>query len=422
MTRATRRPSLFQHYRLLFAGVLLFGTLAGCARPPAPPIAGPQTLGVAGRSNANAATAATGSLVVVTWTSATPEGGADVFASTSQDAGRSFSRPIQVNDVAGSVRLAGEQAPRVAASADLIAVVWTARESNVSVVRLATSHDRGQSFGPSRRVHPDGLTGARGWASVAIDARARVHVVWLDGRNATATPAHAMSTPMSGMDHASAPRQDIRAAIIDGDSIVSERLVAADTCFCCKTTVATFADGSSVAAWRHLFPSSVRDIAVAHLTAALAEPQVIRVSSDNWELHGCPEDGPAIGIDGQSVTHIAWPTLVEDKTPRKGVFYASSADGLAFSSRVRLDDTTGSHAAHPQIAVRSDGAVAVVWEQQDQAAHPLLIRTRPASSSSWTAARRLTADGAAPAVAALSTGFVVAWSSNGEIHTGVVPD
>ena len=423
MTPPVYKPTLFQKCRPFLAPLLLLAALSGCTRPPSPAVARPQVLGVSGRSNANVAAAAEGSLVVITWTAALAAGGADVFAATSPDGGRTFGPAVPVNDVPGSVRLAGEQAPRVAASPNLAVVVWTARESNLSVVRMATSLDRGKSFGPSRRVHPEGLSGARGWASVAIDSRDQVHVVWLDGRNATSPPAgHAVSAPMSGMDHSSAPRQDIYAAVIDGNGTLTERLVATDTCFCCKTTVATLADGSSLAAWRHLFPSSVRDIAVAHISPAPETPQVIRVSRDDWELHGCPEDGPAIAIDGRGVTHIAWPTLVEGKTPRKGIFYASSADGFAFSARVRLDDASGAHAAHPQIAVRTDGSVAVVWEQQDQGAHPIRIRTRRAGSSSWTTARSVAADGAAPAVSALDTSFVVAWTTNAEIHTGAVSD
>lgn len=400
----------------------------GCMPKPGGRSADTLSLGVAGRINMNAATAAAGSLVVVTWTAASPAGGADVFAATSPDGGRSFGPPVQVNDITGSVRTSGEQAPRVAVSPGVVAVAWTSRESNLPAVRVATSHDRGQSFGPSQRVHPDGLTGARGWASVAIDARNRLHVVWLDGRNASAPAAsapamtHAMPAPVAGMDHARAPRQDLYAAVVNGSEAITDRLVATDTCFCCKTTVAALADGSSVAAWRHLFPSNVRDIAVAHFGASTTpDPRVARVSHDDWELHGCPEDGPAIAVDGAGTTHVAWPTLVQDDASGKGVFYAASTDNVTFTPRARLDAMQGSQAAHPQIAARRDGGVAVVWEQMGQAAHPIEMRMRAPGSTTWSSVT-LTADGVYPAVAALDAGFVVAWTNDTAIKIRVVPE
>lgn len=423
---------------------------ASCVTPPpAAERSDALTLTSPGRTNANASTAAAGHLVVVTWTAALAEGGADVMVATSEDGGRSFATPVQANDIAQSVRTAGEQTPRVAVTPQLIAVVWTAREANRSVVRLATSSDRGRSFGASRLVHPADLAGARGWASVAIDSRGRVRVVWLDGRNAdvrtvgrnadvvadgrnvsthaTSASPHAMTGTMPGMDHARAPRQDLYAATATGAAPISNRLIAADTCFCCKTTMATRADGSSIAAWRHLFPDDVRDIGITRFEDttdgdASAPPRVSRVSSDNWELHGCPEDGPAVVVDAAGTTHVTWPTLVPGVTPGKGVFYASSADGVTFSPRVRLDTAAGRHAAHPQIAVTAQGRVAVVWEELGQAAHPIVMRTLAPGSNAWVAVALGDARGVYPAVSATGERFVVAWTNDAATHVRVLPE
>jgi hypothetical protein len=32
---------------------------------------------------------------------------------------------------------------------------------------------------------------------------------------------------------------------------------------------------------------------------------LVKVSEDNWELNGCPEDGPAMAADGAGVIHNA---------------------------------------------------------------------------------------------------------------------
>src|SRR5262245_53256104 len=109
------------------------------------------TLGVPGHSNATPSVAADGQLVAVAWTAATA-GGADVYTAVSHDAGRSFGEAVRVNDVAGSVRSAGEQAPQIVFAQSGLVVVWNARAADASEIRMAASRDDGRSFGPSVRI------------------------------------------------------------------------------------------------------------------------------------------------------------------------------------------------------------------------------------------------------------------------------
>ena len=46
------------------------------------------------------------------------------------------------------------------------------------------------------------------------------------------------------------------------EGVRSEHMVQANVCFCCKTAIAT-AGEHVYAAWRHIYPGSLRDIAVA---------------------------------------------------------------------------------------------------------------------------------------------------------------
>jgi hypothetical protein len=66
----------------------------------------------------------------------------------------------------------------------------------------------------------------------------------------------------------------------------------------------------------------------------------IRVSEDQWQIEGCPEDGPAMALDGRQRVHVVWPTLVSGATadiePTLELFYAASSDGRQFSARRRL--------------------------------------------------------------------------------------
>ena len=180
------------------------------------------------------------------------------------------------------------------------------------------------------------------------------------GQQAADHTAH-MNHSRSG----SAPRQDIFHAVWTGMEPLRETRVATNVCFCCKTAIVM--NGADVfVAWRHLFDGGFRDIAVAHSSdGGLTFGQPVRASADNWKIDACPDDGPAMAIDGVGILHIVWPTLIhEGNRDRMAIFHASSVDeGMMFSPRERVDDGRGVGASHPRIAAGRDGNVAIVWDQ-----------------------------------------------------------
>ena len=102
------------------------------------------------------------------------------------------------------------------------------------------------------------------------------------------------------MAHKGQPPQDIYHSTIGPDGRITESMIATGVCFCCKTAVAVDARGAVYAAWRHIFPGSMRDIAFAKsIDGGKHFSPLVRVSEDKWELNGCPEDGPTSG--GRSV-------------------------------------------------------------------------------------------------------------------------
>jgi hypothetical protein len=241
-------------------------------------------------------------------------------------------------------------------------VLWVSKRDGVPSIRAARSIDDGRSFDAPRTVSPAGASGARGWESGAIGADGVMHAAWLDGRNAA--PATASHDHMAMMREGG-PRQDIFAASWRGGGTLVETRVATDVCFCCKTAVAS-RDGDVYIAWRHLYDGGVRDIAVAHSAdggATYGAP--VRVSADNWQINACPDDGPALSVDGAGTVHVAWPTLVHDRdTDRVAIFSAVSRDkGRTFSPRLRVDGARGTAPGHPRLAVMPDGTAAVIWDE-----------------------------------------------------------
>lgn len=325
-------------------------------------------LGVPGHANATPSLAVSGRTVAAVWT-ASKDGVSNVYLAMSTDGGATFSDPRRVNDRPGDASANNEQPPRVVMSgtgaARVLTVMWSKRNegpqrSRRDVLRMTRSTDGGRTFAPAKLTHDAAFTGARGWESLAAAADGSVHAVWLDGRDADRKMA---AMAQSGGAHKGQPPQDVYHGRIAPDGVVTEHVIATGVCFCCKTAVAVDAKSTVYAAWRHIFPGSMRDIAFAKSIdggARFSPP--VRVSEDKWELNGCPEDGPSMAIDAKGTIHIAWATLVTGGEEQKQVFYATSRDGRTFSPRVRVPTSGVTNPGHPQLSLTSDGA-AIVWDE-----------------------------------------------------------
>jgi hypothetical protein len=194
----------------------------------------------------------------------------------------------------------------------------------------------------------------------------------------------------------------------------SVRIITTGVCYCCKTAMATGGKGELFAAWRQVYPGSVRDIAASVSKdggRTFAPP--IKVSDDGWVLNGCPDDGPALAIGKASAVHVVWPTVV---TAAGGagtlqLFYATSVDGRTFTPRQRIPTDGVPH--HPQIAVAVDGRVVIAWDESGKGekrvafAHGLPDATGRVQLARFPVA----AAGAYPAVVSTADGVIAAWTS-----------
>ena len=211
-----------------------------------------------------------------------------------------------------------------------------------------------------------------------------------------------------------AQRSKLYVASLDG--AVAPRAITGGVCYCCKTALATGIDGSLFAAWRHVYPGNIRDIAFTVSRdggRSFAAP--LRVSEDKWELDGCPDDGPAMAVDAHNRVHIVWPTLVSGATPGSdptiALFYATSTDGRGFTPRERIPAEGMAH--HPQIAIGPDGSPTVAWDEGANGACRAII-ARAAADGQPRFAREVIGGleaGVYPVVAPVRDGIVVAWTS-----------
>jgi len=364
------------------------------------------TLSVPGRSNANVSVASHGAVVDVVWAASAPSGATDIYSAASTDGGRTFSPPVRVNDVEGDARVTGEQPPHVALAPrsgkpPAVIVVWTTKGTAGTKLLQARSDDGGRTFGHSAIVPGSDAAGNRGWESLTVASGGTVDAVWLDHREMTGHESH-MSPEQSKLYFAA----------LDGSA--PPRALTGGVCYCCKTSVATGPDGSIYAAWRHVYPGNVRDIAfTASHDGGRSFAAPIRVSEDHWILDGCPDDGPAIAVDRQNRIHVVWPTLVQRSEPTIALFYAMSTDGGQFTPRRQLPTDGLPH--HPQIAISADGALTFAWDElKDGARHAVVDSATVDARGKAIFGSRVVVDGTPaiyPVIAAVPGGRLVAWTS-----------
>jgi hypothetical protein len=388
----------------------------------------PRTLHVSGRSNANVSMAVSGNFLAAVWSASTSTGPTDIFSAVSTDGGRQFSAPVQVNSTAGQANVNGEQPPRVALSHRAgrsvpdIVVVWTAKGKNGTNLLTARSTDGGKRFSRTSMVPGTDAPGNRGWEGVASDAAGRVSVAWLDHRRlakpqGTSTPhQHRGHTGHKGDGVEMAQRSHLFYGSVDEPGSV--RRLTGGVCYCCKTAIAAAPSKTIALAWRHVFPGNLRDIAFSiSRDDGRTFTTPVKVSEDNWQIDGCPDDGPALAVDAQGVGHVVWPTRVTDAKGEQsiGIFYATSRDGSSFSQRLQLPTDGVAH--HPQLALAADGSPAFVWDEliHGPKRHIAFARLRPGPDGKGSFVKQIVSAGEPsmyPVLAPMADErFLVAWTA-----------
>jgi hypothetical protein len=242
--------------------------------------------------------------------------------------------------------------------------------------------------------------------------------VWLDHRGLAAVRA-----ADGHKDHRSGTYDGVAMAQLSGLFYgrpgVAEREVAKGVCYCCKTSLAAGPDGKLVAAWRHVYAGNFRDIAVSlSRDGGKTFTAPARISEDGWAINGCPDDGPAVAVDGAGTIHIVWPTVLQGPEPERAIFYTSTSDGVSFRARVRVPTTTR-QPTHPQIVLERAGRVVVAWDERREGRTVAAFRTLTATDNAEPRLGpivELWPDGSStyPVLAATERGLAAVWTTGGE--------
>lgn len=421
----------------LGAVVLAAASIVTIAMRGMAPASSTVVLDVPGRADETPGVAASGSFVAVAW-GAKIQGKTDVFLAVSGDGGASFGPPVQVNATAGEARLGGELPPRVAlvsrpgATMPEISVVWTAR-GEATEIKLARSRDGGKTFSTPVTLSSAGAKGAREWAAVVFDRQAGIHAIWLDHRGTAAErtngSGHAAHEPGAEPDGGAMAGKSALYYASVGARASNERELTKGVCYCCKTALAAGSNGYVYAAWRHVYPGNLRDIAFTSSRdggRSFASP--VRVSEDGWAINGCTDDGPAMAVDASGTVHLVWPTVIGGTAPEGAIFYASTRDGQRFTPRIRVPTLGGPKPSHPQIALDAAGRIFVTWDESVKGRRVAAVRElrlhrdrKPAFGEVVD----LSPNGPAtyPVLASTGKGIVAVWTAPGDpasVHVRVL--
>ena len=212
-------------------------------------------------------------------------------------------------------------------------------------VNVSISNDQGKSWSTPMTPHTDSTLTEHGFVSM-VPYKDEVLAVWLDGRN-YALIQESDTVPSNEMT--------LRSAVIDKNGQLSEELLIDNrVCSCCQTDAALVATGP-ILVYRDRTEAEIRDISVVRLrNGKWTEPQ--SVFNDNWEINGCPVNGPAIDVKGD-VAAVAWYTQANGVPKIKVAF--SKNDGESFDHAVVISDSNP--AGRVDLIVLDDGSALISW-------------------------------------------------------------
>ena len=216
-------------------------------------------------------------------------------------------------------------------------------------VNIARSKDGGRSWSKPLIPHTDGTQTEHGFVSLIPLSDGLLGAVWLDGRNLKdvkeVTHDH---SPLSAS-------MTLRYAAIDADGKLSnESMLDERVCECCQTSAANTSDGPIVV-YRDRSEHEVRDIYIVRWHGGRwSAPQPVH--ADNWEINGCPVNGPAVAADGRRVA-VAWHTEAGG-APRVNVAFSDDA-GATFGKPIQVDD--GNAHGRVDVLMLPDATALVSW-------------------------------------------------------------
>lgn len=244
--------------------------------------------------------------------------------------------------------------PSLVANENFMAAHWLSKSTEDTYdydVKVAISEDQGKSWSVPFVLHRDSIPAEHGFVSMLPYPNHQIFAVWLDGRF-TKNNVHKNHTA-HGEEGGGA--MTLHATTFDQQGNMGKEIeLDHRICDCCQTDAA-YTDQGVVVVYRNRSEEEVRDIyVVREQDGEWTEPQPIY--ADQWQIHGCPVNGPAIAAEGKKVA-VAWFTASED-TPKVQLAFSDDC-GASFDEPVRIDH--GNPLGRVDVVMLEEDKVMVSW-------------------------------------------------------------
>jgi hypothetical protein len=259
-----------------------------------------------------------GDHLYMTWIERAGENSGKLFLAVHN--GDSWSEPELVY-ASDSLFINWVDTPAVAVTDELRVVTWLEMlgdglyDYGVRYKTASTVTGKGWVWSEPRWLHDDRSAVEHGFVSLAPLDHQRVLAIWLDGRE------------MKGGHGSGGGNMQLRSRVIAAGGLGPEELIDDQTCECCATSLIKTRRGFS-ALYRDKTEHHIRDIHLARRQGGRWHNDGA-IHKDNWEIQGCPVNGPVIIADG-GVTVGAWFTSA-DQRPRIQVKVMGDSDAPALT-------------------------------------------------------------------------------------------
>ena len=279
----------------------------------------------------------------------------------SDDFGKTFSAPVDINPIAEKIYDEGENRPKIAfGPKGQVYVSWSQplEKPYSGYVRFARSLDGGKHFSAPITVNHDLAKITHRFDALAVAGNGDVVIAWIDGRDEVAGTA--AGKPYLGKAIYYTWSSD------GGASFAPDHKLMDHSCECCRIALAREPDGNVAAFFRGVYGDNIRDHAFALLPTDGSPAHAERATFSGWRIAACPEQGPGLAIGADGVRHAVW----YEASHGPAVWYGQLDPGQPPKHLLKLG---GPGASHADVAVRGK-TVWLAWNQVDANGYTLMLR------------------------------------------------
>lgn len=226
-----------------------------------------------------------------------------IYFQISTNNGETFSAINRVTIYEEKISARNENRPKIAFDKyQGVYLSWaTPKEKKYTAdIRFSYSSDYGKTFTKPVTVNDDNLLTGHSFNEILVTDEGDISITWLDSRLAHQLRLQGKKTNGSALylGKANYRKNEIN---------FSNKQLANNTCVCCRIAMDYNSHGELAVFWRHIYGDNIREFALLTLTenegAQLAPYQI---SYDHWKINGCPHQGGAISINGNNRYHMVW--------------------------------------------------------------------------------------------------------------------